>query len=79
MFSVALSRRNLLFLLCALITKLGCTLWLRQLAQSSAQRMYSYVGEDYPRTWPIPMTGPVLMPLENTRRCAPSPSPNTLV
>lgn len=30
----------------------------------------AYVGEDYPRAWPIPMAGPVLMPLENTVRYA---------
>ncbi|KAF7330358.1 N-acetyltransferase domain-containing protein [Mycena venus] len=71
MLSIAptrLSGRTLTFLLCVLLVKTGCMLWLRQLAQSSAQRTYSYVGEDYPRAWPIPMAGPVLMPLENTRR-----------
>ncbi|KAJ7220010.1 hypothetical protein GGX14DRAFT_354905 [Mycena pura] len=30
----------------------------------------AYVGDDYPRAWPIPMTGPVLMPVENTVRYA---------
>ncbi|KAJ6448894.1 hypothetical protein C8R45DRAFT_1114960 [Mycena sanguinolenta] len=68
MLSIALSHRNLFFVLCVLIVKTGCVWWLRQFAHSSAQRTYSYIGDDYPRAWPIPMAGPVLMPLENTRR-----------
>ncbi|KAJ7352500.1 hypothetical protein DFH08DRAFT_89119 [Mycena albidolilacea] len=63
-----LSRRTLPFLICLLIVKTGGMLWLRQLAQRSGQHTYSYVGEDYPRAWPIPMARPVLMPLENTHR-----------
>ncbi|KAJ6577322.1 hypothetical protein B0H19DRAFT_553377 [Mycena capillaripes] len=63
-----LNRRSLTFLICALVVKLGGMLWLRRLAQSSVEPAYTYVGEDYPRAWPIPMAGPVLMPLENTVR-----------
>ncbi|KAJ7116335.1 hypothetical protein C8R44DRAFT_205753 [Mycena epipterygia] len=65
-----LSGRSLTFLVCVLFVKMGCILWLRRLTVSSVGPIYTYVGEDYPRAWPIPMAGPVLMPLENTRRYA---------
>ncbi|KAJ7039529.1 hypothetical protein C8F04DRAFT_293453 [Mycena alexandri] len=65
-----LTRCSLTFLVCVLATKLGCLLWLRRLAISTTAPTYSYEGEDYPRAWPIPMAGPVLMPLENTVRYA---------
>ncbi|KAJ7454833.1 hypothetical protein FB451DRAFT_655888 [Mycena latifolia] len=71
MLSTRLSGRSLAFLLCVLFVKMGCILWLRRLAIHSAGPTYSaYVGEDYPRAWPIPMGGPVKMPLENTVRYA---------
>ncbi|KAK7032906.1 N-acetyltransferase domain-containing protein [Favolaschia claudopus] len=62
------SSQALIFLLILLVVKAGSLLWLQQLARRSATRVHSYVGDDYPRAWPIPMAGPVLMPLENTRR-----------
>jgi len=64
-----LSRRFLFLLVCVFVVKLGGILWLR-LAASSLNPLYTYVGEDYPRAWPIPMAGPVLLPLENTVRYA---------
>jgi len=66
--STRLSRLSLTFLFCVLLVKTGGMLWLRRLVQSSVEPTYTYVGEDYPRAWPIPMAGPILMPLENTVR-----------
>jgi hypothetical protein len=36
--------------------------------ENSPYMVAAYLGDDYPRAWPIPMSGPVLMPLENTVR-----------
>ncbi|KAJ7510318.1 hypothetical protein B0H11DRAFT_1958504 [Mycena galericulata] len=62
-----LSQRFLILLVGGFVAKLGGILWLQH-AESSISPTYTYLGEDYPRAWPIPMSGPVLMPLENTVR-----------
>ncbi|KAJ7650622.1 hypothetical protein FB45DRAFT_21269 [Roridomyces roridus] len=58
----------LLALFCVFVLKIGGILWLR--FATSLNPTYTYEGEDYPRAWPIPMAGPVHMPLENTVRYA---------
>ncbi|KAJ7052543.1 hypothetical protein C8F01DRAFT_1170360 [Mycena amicta] len=55
------------FLLCILlVVKTGTIFWLQRRAQSFEELKYSYLADDHPRAWPIPMSGPIHMPLENT-------------
>ncbi|KAF7312207.1 N-acetyltransferase domain-containing protein [Mycena indigotica] len=56
-------------LLLILLVKTAAIVWIRRFRPNPPSQ-YSYLGDDYPRAWPIPMTGPVHMPLENTVRYA---------
>ncbi|KAF7318290.1 hypothetical protein HMN09_00337700 [Mycena chlorophos] len=59
------------------LLKVGGALWLWTNATNDSTSAYSYIGEDYPRAWPIALTGPVYMPAENSVRYATEPSPES--
>jgi len=55
------------FFLVSLLLKAGAAIWLKQLSTLQDKREYSYIGYDYPETWPIER-GAVLMAFSHSIR-----------
>ncbi|KAH8078059.1 hypothetical protein BXZ70DRAFT_901988 [Cristinia sonorae] len=58
---ISLTNLSLLVLSTSLVFKLGLAIWLKKLRTDTplADR-YTYVGDDYPETWPIPVPHVIL-------------------
>lgn len=59
---------RLSFICLFIALKVGGILWLRGIPNKLEYQQHTYIGDDYPRTWPIDELSPVLMVVEDTDR-----------